>query len=75
MNGKFVSDATRLESSPTLTAVCETPGMTTASKLEALYLAALGETIAHELDRHAHRQQPDRAKESERLADVFLDIA
>lgn len=40
MNGQFVSDATGLEKSATLTAVVDFPLMTTAERVEALYLAA-----------------------------------
>jgi hypothetical protein len=41
MNGQFVSDATGFEKSATLAAVAEFPLMTTAERIEALYLAAL----------------------------------
>ncbi len=41
MNGQFVSDATGLEKSATLAAVIEFPLMTTAERIESLYLAAL----------------------------------
>ena len=41
MNGQFVSDATGLEKSATLAAVAEFPLMTTAERIETLYLAAL----------------------------------
>jgi len=40
MNGQFVSDATGLEKSATLTAVVDFPLMTTPERVEALYLAA-----------------------------------
>jgi hypothetical protein len=40
MNGQFVSDATGLEKSATLTAVVDFPLMSTAERVEALYLAA-----------------------------------
>jgi hypothetical protein len=41
MNGQFVTDATGLEKSATLAAVVDFPLMTTAERIEALYLAAL----------------------------------
>jgi hypothetical protein len=41
MNGQFVSDATSLEKSATLAALVEFPRMTTAERIESLYLAAL----------------------------------
>jgi hypothetical protein len=41
MNGKIVSDATRLESSETLAAVADAPFLTTAGRIEILYLATL----------------------------------
>ena len=41
MNGQFVSEATGLEKSATLAAVVEFPLMTTAERVETLYLAAL----------------------------------
>lgn len=73
MNGRFLADATTLGTSPTLTAVCETPGMTTADRVEALYLAALGRkpTIT-ERDRMM-KYVTDASKErlAERFGDVF----
>jgi hypothetical protein len=53
MNGQFVSEATGLEKSATLAAVVEFPLMTTAERIETLYLAALS--------------RPPRADELERL--------
>ena len=53
MNGQFVSEATGLEKSATLAAVIEFPLMTTAERIETLYLAALS--------------RPPRADELERL--------
>lgn len=44
MNGQFVADATSLEKSATLAAVAEFPQMTTAERLESLYLAVLSRT-------------------------------
>ena len=42
MNGGFVSEATSLDRSRTLTAVVEFPALGTGDRVEALYLAALG---------------------------------
>ena len=42
MNGGFVAGATALDTSPTLQAACETPGLTGDERVELLYLAALG---------------------------------
>ncbi|WP_083843044.1 DUF1549 and DUF1553 domain-containing protein [Schlesneria paludicola] len=41
MNGQFTASATSLEQSATLTAITEFPRMTTAARIEALYLATL----------------------------------
>jgi hypothetical protein len=73
MNGKFVADATTLDTSPTLLAVCETPGMTTAERVEALYLAALGrKPTAKERDRMAtYVADAGETRLAERLGDVF----
>ncbi len=53
MNGQFVTDATSLDKSATLSAIADFPQMTTAERIEALYLAALS--------------RPPRADELERL--------
>ena len=73
MNGRFIADATRLQSSPTLTAICDLPGMTTTNRIEALFLAALSRPpSALELDRFSRFvQEAGASKPSERLADVF----
>jgi hypothetical protein len=41
MNGKFISDATSVERSTTLAAVVDSPFLSTAQRVETLYLAAL----------------------------------
>ena len=41
MNGKVVTDATSLENSRTLSAIVDFPLMSTADRIETLYLAAL----------------------------------
>ena len=73
MNGRFVNQVTSVEGSPTLVAVCETPGMTTPDRIEALYLAALSrKPTAKELDRMAKFVAGGgTGKQAERLADVF----
>jgi hypothetical protein len=52
MNGQFVNDATSLEKSATLAALVEFPRMTTAERIESLYLAALS--------RRPRRDETDR---------------
>ena len=73
MNGRFVADATTLDTSPTLLAVCETPGMTTAERVESLYLAALSrKPTAKERDRMAkYVADAGTDRLAERLGDVF----
>ena len=41
MNGKFINDATSVEKSDMLTALNDAPFMTSAGRIEALYLATL----------------------------------
>jgi hypothetical protein len=41
MNGRFVNDATTLESNSTLAAICEVPGLTTGERVDALYVATV----------------------------------
>ena len=73
MNGQLLNQVTSVEGSPTLLAVCETPGLTTPERIEALYLAALSrKPTAKERDRMTRfvaDAGTDRA--SERIADVF----
>lgn len=74
MNGAFVSDATSLDRSATLSAVAEFPQMTTAERVEALYLAALSrqprsnesERLVKYVDSGGPAKDPKRA-----LSDVF----
>jgi hypothetical protein len=74
MNGKFVSDATSIEKSVTLSGVIDAPWMKTSEKVEALYLAALSrKPRAEELERmvkFVDRGGPDGNKDKA-LADVF----
>jgi hypothetical protein len=84
MNGKLTADATSLERSETLTAVVEAPFLTTAERVETLYLAALSRRPEpKELDRavqfvrvagrnaKAKDAAARRAATSDALADVF----
>ena len=75
MNGQFVSDATGLEKSATLSAVAEFPLMTTAERIEALYLAALSRKPRARRARTAGEirriPEADRTTRRSRLSDVF----
>jgi hypothetical protein len=73
MNGKFVADATALDTSLTLLAVCETPGMTTAERVEALYLAVLSRKPTAKERERMMRYVADAGTDrlAERLGDVF----
>ncbi len=52
MNGKVIADATSLERSETLAAIMDAPFLTTAGRVETLYLATLSRRpSARELDR------------------------
>ncbi|MCE9566291.1 MAG: DUF1549 and DUF1553 domain-containing protein [Planctomycetes bacterium] len=73
MNGKFINDATTLETSPTLLASCETPGLSTAERVESLYVATLGrKPTQKELDRVVkYIDAAGKDRLPERLGDVF----
>jgi hypothetical protein len=73
MNGKFIADATTLETSPTLTAVCETPGLTTVKRIEMLYFATLGRKPTEKELARVVKYIDDAGKDrmAERLGDVF----
>jgi hypothetical protein len=74
MNGQFVSDATGLEKSATLSAVADFPLMTTAERIEALYLAAFSRPPrSNELGRLVkYVESGGAAKDSKKaLSDVF----
>jgi hypothetical protein len=74
MNGQFVSDATGLEKSATLSAVADFPLMTTAERIEALYLAAFSRPPrSSELGRLVkYVESGGAAKDSKKaLSDVF----
>ncbi len=84
MNGRVIADATTLERSETLAAVASAPFLTTAERIETLYLATLSrKPEAKELDRavkfveNAAKIAKDkddnarRAAYSNALADVF----
>ena len=84
MNGKLIEDATSLRNSETLLAVADNPFMSTAERIETLYLAALSrppkpgelrgmvkfvESAASEDSSASEAQRERRYKEG--LADVF----
>jgi hypothetical protein len=73
MNGKFLAEATRVESSATLRAVVEMPGLDTAGRVEALYVVALSrKPTPGERERVLrHVRGGSRAEEPRRLGDVF----
>lgn len=73
MNGGLVGGATTVESSRTLAAVVELPGLTAAERIEALYLAALGRMPRPEELRRAgsHVEAGDTGTEKQRYADVL----
>src|SRR5262249_36670258 len=70
MNGSLIARLTTVETSPTLTAVTEMPGMTTAERVEAIYFAALGRKPT---DSEAKRITAylEKGPTPERLADIF----
>jgi hypothetical protein len=73
MNGGLVGAATTVESSRTLAAVVELPGLTEAERVEALYLAALGRAPkADELKRAVeHVRTGGTGEVKSRYADVL----
>jgi hypothetical protein len=73
MNGSFVNRATSLRSGSTLIAVCETPGMDTPSRIEALYLATLSRkpTLVERERMTRFAGSAGTGGEGERLADIF----
>ncbi len=74
MNGSLVGGATSVESSRTLAAVVELPGLSQTERVEALYLAALGRLPKPEETRRAigHIETGGTGKEKERYADVLV---
>jgi hypothetical protein len=74
MNGEFVNDATGLAKSATLSAIAEFPHMSTAERIEALYLASLSrpprneerERLVRYVDEGGPAHDPKKA-----LGDVF----
>ncbi|HEY3967588.1 MAG TPA: DUF1549 and DUF1553 domain-containing protein [Planctomycetaceae bacterium] len=74
MNGQFISDATGLEKSATLTAVADFPLMSTAERVETLYLAAFSRRPRpDELDRLVYYVDTGGAAKDQKkaLSDVF----
>jgi hypothetical protein len=76
LNGHFVAWAADPEQCPTLIAITQTPGMSRAERIEALYLASLSrKPSSKELERlenYVAKAQPERL--AERLADVFWTL-
>ncbi len=73
MNGRFITDATSLRGSATLTAAVETPLLTTAQRIEMLYLATLSRPPSGRESERLLQYVADveSTREGERLADVF----
>jgi len=73
MNGSFLNEATSVERSATLTAVCEMPGIKTGQRIEALYLTTLSRqpTDGERQRLLSYVGKADRSAQSRRLADVF----
>jgi hypothetical protein len=73
LNGRFVAWATDPKRCPTLIAATQTPRMSRAQRIEALYLATLSRRpTAKELNRlERHLRAARSEEEAERLADVF----
>jgi hypothetical protein len=73
MNGKFVADATTAGKSPTLVAAAETPTLTTAERVEVLYVAALGRlpTEKEQTRIAKHLGDATGTELAEKLSDVF----
>jgi hypothetical protein len=73
LNGRFVAWATDPRKCPTLVAVTQTPQMSLAQRVEALYMATLCRRPSSQeltrLERHVRKAGADR--EAERLADIF----
>jgi len=74
MNGKLISDATDLEKSETLVAVAEAPFLTTAERIETLFVATLSRPpqVDESAEFAAYVEGGGAAKDPKRaLADVF----
>ncbi len=76
MNGGLVGSATTVESSRTLAAIVELPGLTPTERIEALYLAALGRLPKPEELKRAteHVKVGGTGEEKARYADVLWAI-
>jgi hypothetical protein len=83
MNGKVIAAATTLENSETLAAIADAPFLTTAERIEALYIATLArKPVTRELERAVRfvqdavkaskpKENGKREAYSNALADVF----
>jgi hypothetical protein len=73
LNGRFVAWATNPDACPTLIAITQTPGMSTAQRIESLYVITLSRKPSIEECERLKRYigKADRSHEAERLADIF----
>jgi hypothetical protein len=71
LNGRFVAWASDPRRCPTLIAVTQTPRMTTAARIESLYLATLSRKPTAKERERLERFVRKGGGEAERLADVF----
>jgi hypothetical protein len=72
LNGPFVARASDPQRCPTLIAITQTPRMSTAARIEALYLATLSrKPTPKELERLERHVGQAADRQAERLADVF----
>jgi len=72
-NGRLVAQAPDATASPTLIAICQTPGMTTEERIAALYALVLSRrpTSAERQRVRAYLAESDPSRAPERLSDVF----
>jgi hypothetical protein len=71
MNGRFIADATSLARSETLAAVADAPFLSTAERVEVLFLATLSRRPRADEAVRFTRYVEERAPAREALADVF----
>jgi hypothetical protein len=72
MNGKVTAAATTVEKSETLASVVDAPFLSTADRIETLYLATLSrKPTAKELERTEKFVKEAKGKEADALADIF----
>jgi hypothetical protein len=73
MNGRFIADASSLQSGQTLRAVVNAPSLSTAQRIESLYLATLSrQPTPEELRRvSAYIDAGDKDKLKQSLSDLM----